>query len=487
MRSLASSYNRKSNSSASRAAKPTYRRAKSAKPAKPTASKAAAPKTKAPKGKVASPVRSAAAKASAPRKKTATRKLRPSVPTRPAAPAKATAAKARRAAASSKDASPRAARARGGASVQGSGRTTARAASTPAFVSNLPFARIALAFAGIAIVAIVAWVVITTSPIFSVTDVVVRGSEHVPQAMAERLIDVPEGTTLFNVDTASIEESLKQNPWVESVQIERQFPHTLIITPQEYEVAAIAYITSGDVAWAIGTNNTWIAPISLSVTVDAEGNIVSTTGETQGDATAEQDGTASAGEDGTAAPDGGGSGDDAGGDAVTAGEPATPEDAQGDVAASDGSSGDDASGEADEVSTTGSDGAQDGAASDGTRVLTGLEAALVLAQQDDAILFINIPADVAPDSGSEVTSDVIVAGLAYSDGFSTEFIGQIEDLSLESVDAISANLTSGVEVSLGSPENIALKERVVTELLDQVEGITYINVRDPENPTYRAL
>lgn len=335
--------------------------------------------------------------------------------------------------------------------------------------------------------AIVAWVVITTSPIFSVTDVVVRGSEHVPQAMAERLIDVPEGTTLFNVDAASIEESLKQNPWVESVQIERQFPHTLIITPQEYEVAAIAYITSGDVAWAIGTNNTWIAPISLSVTVDAEGNIVSTTGETQGDATAEQDGTASAGEDGTAAADGGGSGDDAGGDAVTAGEPATPEDAQGDVAAGDGSSGDDASGEADEVSTTGSDGAQDGAASDGTRVLTGLEAALVLAQQDDAILFINIPADVAPASGSEVTSDVIVAGLAYSDGFSTEFIGQIEDLSLESVDAISANLTSGVEVSLGSPENIALKERVVTELLDQVEGITYINVRDPENPTYRAL
>ena len=60
-------------------------------------------------------------------------------------------------------------------------------------------------------------------------------------------------------------------------------------------------------------------------------------------------------------------------------------------------------------------------------------------------------------------------------------------MSLESVDAISANLTSGVEVSLGSPENIALKERVVTELLDQVEGITYINVRDPENPTYRAL
>lgn len=339
--------------------------------------------------------------------------------------------------------------------------------------------------------AIVAWVVITTSPIFSVTDVVVRGSEHVPQAMAERLVDVPEGTTLFNVDAASIEESLKQNPWVESVQIERQFPHTLIITPQEYEVAAIAYITSGDVAWAIGTNNTWIAPISLSVTVDAEGNIVSTTGETQGDAVAKQDGTASSGDDGTAAADGGDDASDGGaaGDAATDGEPATPENSEGDAAADaagDGSAGDDASGET-EADDTGNDDTQDGAASDGTRVLTGIEAALALARQDDAILFINIPADITPASGSEVTSDVIVAGLAYSNGFSAEFIGQIEDLSLESVDAISANLTSGVEVSLGSPENIALKERVVTELLDQVEGVTYINVRDPENPTYRAL
>ena len=382
------------------------------------------------------------------------------------------------------------ARARGGAPVQGGARTPTRAASTPAFVSNLPFARIGIALAGIAIVAIVVWVVITTSPIFSATDVVVRGSEHVPQAMAERLVDVPEGTTLFNVDAASIEESLKQNPWVEGVQIERQFPHTLVITPQEYEVAAIAYITSGDVAWAVGANNTWIAPISLSVTVDAEGNIVSTTGETQGDAAAEQDGTASSGDDGTAAADDGDGASDGGtGDVATDGEPATPENGEGDAA--DDAAGDDATGDdaSDEVGTdgTGNDDAQDGAASDGTRVLTGIEAALALARQDDAILFINIPADITPASGSEVTSDVIVAGLAYSNGFSAEFIGQIEDLSLESVDAISANLTSGVEVSLGSPENIALKERVVTELLDQVEGVTYINVRDPENPTYRAL
>ena len=116
-----------------------------------------------------------------------------------------------------------------------------------------------------------------------------------------------------------------------------------------------------------------------------------------------------------------------------------------------------------------------------------MQAALAIARRDKAILFIDIPADVSPASGSEITSDVVLAGLKYADGFSKDFLDQIEDLSLESVEAISANLTSGIEVSLGSPENIALKERVVTELIDQVEGITYINVRDPQSPTYRSI
>lgn len=52
--------------------------------------------------------------------------------------------------------------------------------------------------------------------------------------------------------------------------------HTLIITPTERKVIAIAYISSDDLAWAIGDDDTWIAPLSTSVEVDDQGNVITT-------------------------------------------------------------------------------------------------------------------------------------------------------------------------------------------------------------------
>lgn len=519
---MASSYNRKSNSSASRAAKPTYRRAKAAGGAsKPAGGKKASVGRAPSAAKKVSSAKRPAAKKPAPSKRPAAAK-KPVATKKPAVGAKRALAsapggktlkgpakqaakpaglKAKRQGASAKPAlkpTKRVTAAEQGSaapSSKGSARTSSPHAR--AGILGLPIARIGIISAVALVAAVVIWVVVANSPIFAASDVVVKGSEHVSQEMAERLVDVPDGTTLLNVDTAAIEESLKQNPWVAGVTIERTFPHTLTITPVEREVAAIAYITSGDVAWAIGADETWIAPISLSVTVDADGNIVSTTGENQEEADAEASASAEAGTpDGADAQDGGtdtqadGASDDAAaadgaaadGDAA-AGDAANADDAGDDTA--DAAAGDAASDAGDAGATDGGS-AQDGAAGDGS-VLTGVQAALAIARRDKAILFIDIPADVSPASGSEITSDVVLAGLKYADGFSKDFLDQIEDLSLESVEAISANLTSGIEVSLGSPENIALKERVVTELIDQVEGITYINVRDPQSPTYRSI
>lgn len=520
---MASSYNRKSNSSASRAAKPTYRRAKAAGSASKPASGARPPRPAAG-GKKASAGRapSVSKKTASAKKPVASRK--PAAAKKPAAgvkrslasapggktlkgPAKQAAKpslKTKRQAASTKPAlkpTKRVTAAEQGSaasSKKGSARTpeASRASAARTGILGLPIARIGIISAVALVAAVVIWVVVANSPIFAASDVVVKGSEHVSQEMAERLVDVPDGTTLLNVDTAAIEESLKQNPWVAGVTIERSFPHTLTITPVEREVAAIAYITSGDVAWAIGADETWIAPISLSVTVDADGNIVSTTGENQEEADAEASASAEVGTaDGADAQDGGtdtqadGASDDA-----AAADGATAGDATASDAADAGAAGDDtadaaagdAASDAGDAGATDGGSAQDGAAGDGN-VLTGVQAALAIARRDKAILFIDIPADVSPASGSEITSDVVLAGLKYADGFSKDFFDQIEDLSLESVEAISANLTSGIEVSLGSPENIALKERVVTELIDQVEGITYINVRDPQSPTYRSI
>ncbi|WP_417047226.1 FtsQ-type POTRA domain-containing protein [Enorma massiliensis] len=355
--------------------------------------------------------------------------------------------------------------------------------------------RIVAVVAAVLLVLVVGGVVVTNSPIFSVTEVVVNGSEHVTQDTVERLVDVPEGSTLFNYDASAIEASLKQNPWVESVQIEHTFPHTITITPVEYKVAAIAYITSSDVAWAIDASGTWIAPISLSVAVDAEGNVVSGTAGTQASLQQGSDGS----EDASASSDGAGgdaaSSDSTGGDASSSGDGADTSgassdsdaagDAEGgssadsDTAPADGGSGSDAA-SADNASSS------DGSAADGTQTLTGINAALALARQDGAVLFTDIASDVEPSEGSKVSSDVITAGLEYVSGFSSDFLAQVDYLSLESVDAISVFLSNGIEVALGEPTDVSLKERVVTGLLGQVQGITYIDVRSPESPTYRS-
>lgn len=252
--------------------------------------------------------------------------------------------------------------------------------------------------AAVAVLAVVAIVVIN-SGLFAATDIQIEGSEHVTKHDAVQLINVPENTSLFNVNPDQITEDLKQNPWVSGVDVQRQFPHTLVITPTERKVTAIAYISSDDLAWAIGDDDTWIAPLSTSVEVDDQGNV------------------------------------------VTSGE--------------------------------------------GANTLSGIDAALALAKHYGAVLLTDVSADVEPVSGQAVSSKAVKAGLDYVRGFSDEFLAQIKDISIPSVEAISANLDNGVEVSLGDSDDIAKKERVVTKLLSQVEGVTYINVRSPGNYTFR--
>ena len=257
--------------------------------------------------------------------------------------------------------------------------------------------------AGIVTAAIVALVVVAVivvnSGLFAATDIQIKGSEHITRHDAKQLIDLPKGTSLFNVDSSKIVDDLKQNPWVSGVDVQREFPHTLIITPTERKVLAIAYITSDDIAWAIGDDDTWIAPLSTSVAVDDKGNMV----------------------------------------------------------------------------TSG----------DGAKVASGIDAALALSKHYGAVLLTDVSADVSPVSGQAVSAKAVKAGLDYARGFSSDFLSQVKDISVPSVEAISANLDSGVEVSLGSAEDISKKEKIVTKLLSQVEGVTYINVRSSGNYTFR--
>lgn len=416
---MASSSDRKLNSSASRASKPTFRRAggRSGAPAQPQRKPAMPSKPAGSVRPAKRPVvgsqlggRPAAKKVSRPaaRPSATPKSAMGTKPSRPIAkPKPSLEARAQHAGRTLGDTKPRSLTSVTAAKASSAKKGVSPLSSLAAMTSKTSDAASAVKgkgkivggiLAAVAILAVVAIVVIN-SGLFAATDIQIQGSEHVTKHDAMQLINLPENTSLFNVNPDQITEGLKQNPWVSGVDVQRQFPHTLIITPTERKVIAIAYISSDDLAWAIGDDDTWIAPLSTSVEVDDQGNVI-TTGQ-------------------------------------------------------------------------------------GSNTLTGIDAALALAKHYGAVLLTDVSADVAPVSGQAVNSKAVKAGLDYVRGFSSEFLGQVKDISTPSVEAISANLNNGIEVSLGDSDDIAKKERVVTKLLSQVEGVTYINVRSPGNYTFR--
>lgn len=116
------------------------------------------------------------------------------------------------------------------------------------------------------------------------------------------------------------------------------------------------------------------------------------------------------------------------------------------------------------------------------------DVALEKATSVGAILITGVPATVDPVAGSKATDDVIVAIRGYLDGFSSDFASQIVSFTAPSEASISCVLSSGVEVSLGSPSDISSKEEVVKSLLAEYpDELTYINVRVPSSPSYRKI
>lgn len=434
---MASSFNQKSSSSASKAPKPTYRRASAAPKASAGPKRSSRPSAPVSRGKVAAPKAPAKKKISMPgRAQGAVSSVKS--PAVRAAAGKASVVKSPAVRAAAGKASAKAAGASQSrriaagpkVSMPGVKAPGAKAAKrgVPAFLRPIasalgavghmfaklfaglhipkPSRAVVFVGAGAALALALAAVLIVNSSFLAATDIKVNGSDHVEQATAQALVEVPEGTTLLNVNEDAILSGLSASPWVKGVSIEKGWPHTLIITPVERQVKAIAYITADELAWAIGDDGTWIAPVTLVVAVDAEGNEVALN--------------------------------------------------------------------------------EDGSVPEGATLLSSQEAALRMAQDAGCLLFTDVPSDISPKSGESVSSKVVLAGLEYANGFSPEFTATIKSLSIASVEAISANLESGVEVSLGEPEHIVEKERVITKLIEQEVGVTFINVREPGAYTFRS-
>lgn len=119
--------------------------------------------------------------------------------------------------------------------------------------------------AALVLALVVAFFVLSRSSVFIIENVDVVGAEHLTTSEVSALIEVPQGTTLLNVDASSIESSLLRDAWVKDVTINRVFPSTLQVVITERDIAAVVEIPMGSTQtiqnWAIASDGMWLMVI----------------------------------------------------------------------------------------------------------------------------------------------------------------------------------------------------------------------------------
>ena len=226
---------------------------------------------------------------------------------------------------------------------------------------------------------------------FAITSVKVNGADHLTNDEMAILAAVPQGTTLLNVDTSSVANSVDRDAWVADVSVNRIFPDTLEINVTEREIAAIVEVAADNAKvtqmWAIASDGMWLMEIPAR---DSElGATIS---------------------------------------------PQIYEDA-------------------------------------------------------DRVLHITgVPFGLTPEVGTYCADGNVNNALAILDGLSTELAEQVKTVTATDAAATCLPLDNGIEIAFGTAEDIRDKERIVLQIMADNPGkVSYINVRVPDRPTWRAV
>ena len=94
----------------------------------------------------------------------------------------------------------------------------------------------------------------------------------------------------------------------------------------------------------------------------------------------------------------------------------------------------------------------------------------------------------APVSGVSCDDEGIMNALKVVSALSDRTKGELDSISAPSAAKTSLNLKNGVSVAFGDAGEAGAKEAAIWGILDKLAGqVSYINVRVPSRPTYRAL
>lgn len=107
----------------------------------------------------------------------------------------------------------------------------------------------------------------------------------------------------------------------------------------------------------------------------------------------------------------------------------------------------------------------------------------------DVVLHVKeVPFGTKAEIGQLCTDAIVNNALDIVSGMTTTLADQVVEVKAAGTAETTLVLENGVEVAFGKAEDIRDKERVVTEILEQnPDGVSYINVRRVETPTWRAV
>lgn len=130
--------------------------------------------------------------------------------------------------------------------------------------SNLPFVVVGVVlFLACSFLAL--YLILINTNIFEIKEIEFSGTDHLTTQEVSALVNIPQGTTLLNVDSSGIASSLKRDAWVKDVDVQRVFPSTLVIHVDERKVKAIVEVSVGVNQtiqdWAIAEDGMWLMAI----------------------------------------------------------------------------------------------------------------------------------------------------------------------------------------------------------------------------------
>lgn len=107
---------------------------------------------------------------------------------------------------------------------------------------------------------------------------------------------------------------------------------------------------------------------------------------------------------------------------------------------------------------------------------------------DGVMHIVDVSPGVNPEIGSYSSDDSVNCAIDVVDAMTTDLKNQVKNVKATDPNSTNLILNNGVEIAIGTSENLREKERVCQKLLEENEGkISYINVRNANSPTWRRI